>query len=816
MAALAPAPKFYEHDENGAPLAGGFVYTYISGTTTPLATYTDAGGGTANTNPVVLDSAGRCNMWLLTDYEYKFVVTSATGTPVYTVNNIAASATLPDVEAYIDSVTTRAVNTMAALRLLSFADWQRAYAFGYYAKGDGGGGSYYYDSTDTTSGCKFTGSVNSTTLTVTAVTNGTVAVGQMVCRGDTGATVAWITALGTGSGGTGTYTLSASATVSSMTLLADNGGSVIVASDGGRWKLTAGSDVLVEQFGANGANDSYAAEAAFNASSGKTVLFQKPSYLFNTAITTTVSDLSVDFGSSTILNTVALPVVVIYGEDSNAVFNFTGNRIRINGGYFKDGASEGIRITGVFNSGDTYTGAGYTTNHYISDCVFDNWTGNSVQIRFFKGAIISGVLVRNKGTGDILNHHPEIAMKYGTDGKWIGNSVEFSDFGGAIYGLYVGNSVASSNYALTTNSDDPQSNVPFYFSFCDGVVVDGNISYAIDGGMSIKCSHGANITIANNRFQNTGTSTNPYACIFMQGVDGFDIVGNYCKGYAQHVIRCSAHPSAPASNSKNGLIANNDITAALNGTSRTVGDGIYCAQDTSLTRGGIVITGNRLLDASIYVDRYGGVDVPQSRISDNSLTFVDDPATSGACIWATTCYGLNISDNWVHVDDSTVETKIGIRNTSGTYVSVNGNYVAFVGNGTSGSVSYLQDGSPTANTVWWELNRQMRAETPFSGATISRTERVSFDYGDADGTLYPENDARIAVWNTPLTGNRSVSLSTTGAFNGTSFRVVRTAAATGAFNLNVGSGPLKALAVGQWCDVVYNGSAWTLVAFGSL
>jgi hypothetical protein len=62
-----------------------------------------------------------------------------------------------------------------------------------------------------------TGSIAGTTMTVTAVTNGALAVGQLI----TGAGVAagtTISALGTGSGGTGAYTLSASQTVSSTTL----------------------------------------------------------------------------------------------------------------------------------------------------------------------------------------------------------------------------------------------------------------------------------------------------------------------------------------------------------------------------------------------------------------------------------------------------------------------------------------------------------------------------------------------------------------------------------------------------------------------
>jgi hypothetical protein len=58
----------------------------------------------------------------------------------------------------------------------------------------------------------FTASISGTTMTVTAVASGTIAVGQVI----TGATVTAgtsITALGTGTGGTGTYTVSASQTV---------------------------------------------------------------------------------------------------------------------------------------------------------------------------------------------------------------------------------------------------------------------------------------------------------------------------------------------------------------------------------------------------------------------------------------------------------------------------------------------------------------------------------------------------------------------------------------------------------------------------
>lgn len=46
-------------DSNGAPVAGGCVYFYVPGTTTPKDTYLDPSGSNANTNPVQLDGAGR-------------------------------------------------------------------------------------------------------------------------------------------------------------------------------------------------------------------------------------------------------------------------------------------------------------------------------------------------------------------------------------------------------------------------------------------------------------------------------------------------------------------------------------------------------------------------------------------------------------------------------------------------------------------------------------------------------------------------------------------------------------------------------------
>jgi hypothetical protein len=93
---------------------------------------------------------------------------------------------------------------------------------------------------------------------------------------------------------------------------------------------------------------------------------------------------------------------------------------------------------------------------------------------------------------------------------------------------------------------------------------------------------------------------------------------------------------------------------------------------------------------------------------------------------------------------------------------------------------------------------------------------VSADNGDSDATLSVLTSARTQRWNTPLTANRTITLSTTNAQNGDRFRIVREAGATGASVLNVGTGPLKALAVSEWCEVEYDGAAWRLTAYGAL
>ncbi len=104
-------------DNNGNPLAGGLIYTYAAGTTTPAATYTSSSGGTTNANPIVLDSAGRtpAQIWQPEGSSYKFVLQTSLGVTIKTDDNIFASYELAKAIGVSVGLGAGSVNTNIAL-----------------------------------------------------------------------------------------------------------------------------------------------------------------------------------------------------------------------------------------------------------------------------------------------------------------------------------------------------------------------------------------------------------------------------------------------------------------------------------------------------------------------------------------------------------------------------------------------------------------------------------------------------------------------------------------------------------------------------
>jgi hypothetical protein len=81
--------QFFNND--GTVLAGGKIYTYAAGTSTPKTTYTTSAGNIAHANPIVLDSSGRVpggEIWL-TAGTYKFSVFTSANVLIATYDNIS-------------------------------------------------------------------------------------------------------------------------------------------------------------------------------------------------------------------------------------------------------------------------------------------------------------------------------------------------------------------------------------------------------------------------------------------------------------------------------------------------------------------------------------------------------------------------------------------------------------------------------------------------------------------------------------------------------------------------------------------------------
>lgn len=242
-------------DNSGVPLNGGLLYTYAAGTTTPQTTYTDSTGATPNTNPIVLDSAGRVagEVWLTSGINYKFVLKTSDGVTIWTNDNIAGVPASSNTSLRINGTTSGYVDLVtvpvAGANTITFpaatgtvllnpnTAFTGTSTFEYIvatydisartinASGSMTVGSMLYGSgtgqfklpvgtTAQRAGAfNGNGSISGTTLSISTVSTGSLYVGATITG--TGVTSGTrITAFGTGTGGAGTYTVTPSQTVS--------------------------------------------------------------------------------------------------------------------------------------------------------------------------------------------------------------------------------------------------------------------------------------------------------------------------------------------------------------------------------------------------------------------------------------------------------------------------------------------------------------------------------------------------------------------------------------------------------------------------
>lgn len=203
-------------DQNGLPLANGTVGFYAPGTLNPLPTYQDQAGTIQNTNPITLDSRGQAIIW--GSGTYRQIVKDASGVTIWDqmVDTPAGAASL--------SNTTGS----GGAALIGF---------------DGGTLAQFFLS-------KNNRVVDS--------------IADLRALSKTTYTRAFVTGYYTaGDGGGGAYWYDPNDTSS-----ADNACTVIVAADGGRWKLQYLEGISFHQAGAKGngtTDDTSACQAAINA-----------------------------------------------------------------------------------------------------------------------------------------------------------------------------------------------------------------------------------------------------------------------------------------------------------------------------------------------------------------------------------------------------------------------------------------------------------------------------------------------------------------------------------------------------------------------
>ena len=197
-----------------------------------------------------------------------------------------------------------------------------------------------------------------------------------------------------------------------------------------------------------------------------------------------------------------------------------------------------------------------------------------------------------------------------------------------------------------------------------------------------------------------------------------------------------------------------------------------------------VITGDFAdADAALYVDSHWDVyrlTAPLSR--DVKITYGRALATPGSV------------KTFVKFPTATGNYKIELLTETGTTPEV----FYTIPPGISGTVDVQFNGQR------WELLR----------STVPDSEGVGGDVGDSNVSLTVGSSPRVVRFITPLTTNRTVTLSAASAKNGSKFRILRVNA--NSRTVNVGGIKTLPASSDSWVDVEYEGSAWIVTGFGSL
>lgn len=117
-------PRLVFTDLAGRLLSGGRVYTRVAGTPQAIDTYENNDTNPAlNTNPIILDDAGSCRIWVQDAGQIKLDVRDRNDVPIYTIDYAPGVASTESVSAAVTGVRFRSgPSTRTATSAIDKAD----------------------------------------------------------------------------------------------------------------------------------------------------------------------------------------------------------------------------------------------------------------------------------------------------------------------------------------------------------------------------------------------------------------------------------------------------------------------------------------------------------------------------------------------------------------------------------------------------------------------------------------------------------------------------------------------------------------------
>lgn len=335
----------------------------------------------------------------------------------------------------------------------------------------------------------------------------------------------------------------------------------------------------------------------------------------------------------------------------------------------------------------------------------------------------------------------------------------------------------------------------------DRVVVDSNVlrgPNALQGiAVNLQTASGTmgDVTVSNN--------------IITGGTQGILVIGPIAPQVKNNVIKTPTTGGIVIS-----ALSAPDVIGNLVRGAGTVG-----IEQNATTAGACRIINNHLIDCGANASWHSGILIRSNHNDVIGNKIEASAAQTAVGVYIVTGYQNVIDANRIsgmtgfNIEVDTTEPQIfGDKNVLGQSVSnfVAGTYPPTTRTWAGGTRIYNLASSAKLAPAYYEC---VVGGTAGTWVSIPRSRTISADRGDASVTLTTADDS-VQRFATTLTANRTVTLPSTGAYNGMVIEVVRTG--LGAFTLDVGGLKTIPSATAAKVEVTHDGTAWRLTGYGTL